>query len=66
MQPPNRAAGGHNRVSGLGVSDASLHIIRDMILLALDATENPAMTERNRIEARAALAEALDAMEGRA
>ena len=45
---------------------ASLHIIRDMILLALDATENPAMTERNRIEARAALAEALDAMEGRA
>ena len=49
-----------------GLPDASLHIIRDMILVALDATENPAMTERNRIEARAALAEALDAMEGRA
>lgn len=49
-----------------GLSDASAHVVRDMILIALDATESPAMTERNRIEARAALAEALDAMEGRA
>lgn len=49
-----------------GLSNASAHVVRDMILLALDATESPAMTERNRIEARAALAEALDAMEGRA
>ena len=49
-----------------GLPDASLHIICDMILVALDATENPVMTERNRIETRAALAEALDAMEGKA
>lgn len=52
--------------AGPGLPDASLHVIRDMILLALDATEAPAMTERNRLEARAALAEALGALEGRA
>ncbi|WP_299907695.1 hypothetical protein [uncultured Paracoccus sp.] len=50
----------------IGLADASLHVIRDMILLALDATEAPNLSEQNRIEARAALAEALDAMEGRA
>ncbi|MDZ7907134.1 MAG: hypothetical protein U5N10_02170 [Gemmobacter sp.] len=44
--------------------DASLHVIRDMILLALDATEAPNLPEANRLEARAALAEALDAMDG--
>lgn len=47
-----------------GSPDASLHIIRDMILLALDATEAPNLPEANRMEARQALAEALDAMEG--
>lgn len=44
--------------------DARDHLIRDMILLALDATETPNLPEVNRLEARAALAEALDAMEG--
>lgn len=44
--------------------DASLHVIRDMILLALDATETPNLPEANRLEARAALAEALDVLEG--
>lgn len=48
------------------LADASLHIIRDMILLALDATESPDMTDLHRLEARAALAEALDVMEGEA
>jgi len=38
--------------------------IRDLILIALDATESPDMTDRNRLEARAALAEALDLLEG--
>lgn len=47
-----------------GLPDASLHIIRDMILLALDATETENMPEANRLEARAALAEALDVLEG--
>lgn len=47
-----------------GLPDASVHIIRDMILLALDATEAPNTTEPNRMEARAALAEALDLLEG--
>lgn len=47
-----------------GLPDASLHIIRDMILLALDATEAPNTLEPNRLEARAALAEALDVLEG--
>lgn len=40
-----------------------IDVIRDLILLALDATESPDMSERNRIEARAALAEALDLIE---
>ena len=31
---------------------------------ALDATQSPDMTDRNRLEARAALAEALDVLEG--
>lgn len=47
-----------------GLPDASPHIIRDMILLALDATEAPNLPEANRLEARAALAEALDVIEG--
>ena len=47
-----------------GLPDATLHIIRDMILLALDATETPNLPEANRLEARAALAEALDVIEG--
>lgn len=46
------------------LADASLHVIRDMILLALDATETPNLPEANRLEARAALAEALDVIEG--
>ncbi|RCW77686.1 hypothetical protein [Paracoccus lutimaris] len=54
------------RANDIGLPDASRHIIRDMILLALDATESPNLPEANRIEARAALAEALDTMEGRA
>lgn len=48
----------------LGLPDASRLIIRDMILPALDATQSPDMTDRNRLEARAALAEALDVLEG--
>ena len=47
-----------------GLHDASLHVIRDMILLALDATEAPNLPEASRLEARAALAEALDVIEG--
>lgn len=47
-----------------GLPDASLHVIRDMILLALDATEAPNLPEANRLEARAAMAEALDVLEG--
>ncbi len=47
------------RATDIGLPDASLHIIRDMILLALDATEAPNLPEANRIEA-------LDTMEGRA
>lgn len=49
-----------------GLCDASVHIIRDMILLALDAIESHAIIERNRVEACAALADALDMLEGRA
>lgn len=44
----------------------SADLIRDLILIALDATESPDMTDRNRLEARAALAEALDLIEGAA
>ena len=44
----------------------SADLIRDLILIALDATESPTMTDRNRLEARAALAEALDLIEGAA
>lgn len=40
-----------------------MDVIRDLILLALGATQSPDMSERNRIEARAALAEALDLIE---
>lgn len=47
-----------------GLPAASLHVIRDMILLALDATEAENLPEQNRQEARAALAEALDVMDG--
>ena len=47
-----------------GLPDASLHVIRDMILLALDATEAPNLPEANRLEARAARAEALGMLEG--
>lgn len=47
-----------------GLPDASLHIIRDMILLALDATESPNLSKQSRLEARAALAEALDVFDG--
>ena len=47
-----------------GLPDASLHIICDMILIALDATEAQNLPEMNRLEARAALAEALDVIEG--
>lgn len=47
-----------------GLPDASLHVIRDMILLALDATEAPNLPEANRLEARAAMAEALGMLEG--
>ena len=47
-----------------GLPDASLHIIRDMILLALDATEAPNLPEIDRLGARAALAEALDILDG--
>lgn len=47
-----------------GLPDASLHIIRDMILLALDATEAPNLSEISRLEARAALADALDLFDG--
>ena len=39
-------------------------VVRDMILLALDATDAQPVTEKSRLEARAALAEALDAIEG--
>lgn len=53
-----------NQISqSINISDARLHIIRDMILLALDATETLNLPEANRLEARAALAEALDVME---
>ncbi|MDQ7776939.1 MAG: hypothetical protein Q4615_14235 [Paracoccus aminovorans] len=47
-----------------GLPDASLHIIHDMILLALDATDAENLPETNRLQARAALAEALDVLEG--
>lgn len=50
--------------SSVPTSDATQHIIRDMILLALDALEQPETPEANRLEARAALAEALDVVEG--
>lgn len=50
--------------SDTGLPEASLHIIRDMILLALDATEATNLPEANRLEARAALAEALGVLDG--
>ena len=46
-----------------GLPDASLHVVRDMILLALDATEAQPISDANRLEARAALANALDVIE---
>ena len=49
-----------------GAGDAALDVARDMILLALDLTEAPNLSERHRLEARAALAEALDAVEAAA
>ena len=51
--------------NGLGVSEATEHIVRDMILLALDETETPDLPEVNRLSARAALVEALHAMGGK-
>lgn len=47
-----------------GLPDASLHINRDMILLALDASEAENLPEAKHQEARHALAEALDVLEG--
>lgn len=47
-------------------TDATPAVIRDLILIALDATESPDMTDLNRLEARAALAEALEYLEGKA
>lgn len=47
-----------------GLPDADRCVIRDMILLTLDATEARPMDGKNRLEARAALAEALDVIEG--
>lgn len=43
--------------------EAILHIVRDMILLALDETEAPNLSEVNRCSARAALVEALETIE---
>lgn len=48
----------------LHTMETPAHVVRDMILLALDATEVPNLPEQNRIEARAALVEALDAIKG--
>jgi len=47
-----------------GMSANDLDVIRDMILLALDATEAENLPELSRLEARAALAEALDVLDG--
>ena len=47
-----------------GLPDASLHVLRDMILLALDAIEAENLPETNRLQARAALTEALDVLDG--
>ncbi|KIN73268.1 hypothetical protein [Sulfitobacter guttiformis] len=44
--------------------DASSQVIRDMILIALDATEAPDLSERNRLEAHSALTEAMILIEG--
>ena len=52
--------------TGPGLPDATVHIVRDMILLALVETDAPALPEVNRLAARAALAEALDVLEGAA
>ncbi|WBU53328.1 hypothetical protein [Paracoccus sp. SCSIO 75233] len=49
-----------------GISDASLHVIRDMILLALDATDPERLTAESLTEARHAMIEALDVVEGAA
>ena len=59
MKPQERPG-----ATGLAVSDATLYVIRDTILLALDLTEAENLTEQNRKAARAALAEALEAIEG--
>ena len=58
MQTKERA-----RATDLGLPDASLHIIRDMILLALDATDPDTLTAENLLDARHALIEALDLIE---
>lgn len=47
-----------------GIDDASLHMIRDIIILALDATDPDTLTEKGLMEARHALIEALDVVEG--
>lgn len=56
-----------NAAGVLGVEAAEgLQVIRDMVLLALDETEAAHLPEVNRLSARAALAEALDVLEGAA
>jgi hypothetical protein len=52
----------HKRQGAL--SDGDLNTIRDMIIVALDATEKENLPEQNRIKARAALAEALEVLDG--
>lgn len=49
-----------------GLPEEAPAIIRDMILISFDATEGPGVTPQNITEARAALAEALDVVEGMA
>lgn len=49
-----------------GLSDAGQHIIRDMILLALDGTDPDTLTADGLAAARHALIEALDIVEGAA
>lgn len=46
------------------IGAARLRIIRDMILLALDALDAPNLSERSRLEAIAALAQAIGQFEG--
>ncbi|MDO5613637.1 MAG: hypothetical protein Q4G14_10415 [Paracoccus sp. (in: a-proteobacteria)] len=48
------------------LDEADQHIIRDLILLALDATDPDTLTAENLAEARHALIEALDIVEGAA